>query len=200
MNALARCLALGALVLVAAPLGAQAPMRPMPAGPAEGGAMAGASFLLARVGELQLTDAQVVRLAAVARREAAQRRAMMANMDSLRRTAMATRRDSAIPRRREVPPQLESRLNEAREQRQANLRDAIAVLTPDQQAQAWQMIGRGGMRGGMRERMMGDRVPQGRGMAPARPNGLRREGARRPTDGPGVDARGMRAPRPARPE
>lgn len=179
MNALARRLALGALVLAAAPIGAQAPMRPMPAGPAEGGALAGASFLLARVGELQLTDAQVVRLAAVARREAAQRRAMMASMDSVRRAAMAARRDTANPRRRDVPPQLETRVNQAREQRQANLRDAIAVLTPDQQAQAWQMIGRGGMRDGM----MRDRTPQGRGMTPARPNGLRREGVRPPVSG-----------------
>lgn len=179
MNALVRRLALGAFVLVAAPVGAQAPMRPAGGGPGAAGPAAGASFLLSRVGELQLTDAQVVRLAAVARREAAQRRAVMAGMDSVRRTAMAVRRDTSNPRRRAVPPQLETRVKQAREQRQANLRDAIAVLTPDQQAQAWQMIGRGGMR----ERMIRDRAPQGRGMVPARPNGLRREGVRRPTDG-----------------
>ena len=188
MQQLARRLALCASILVAVPMSAQRPMPPMPArGPGDGGPMAGASFLLARTGELQLTDEQVTRLAAIARREGAQRRAMMALADSMRRAQGATaRRDSAGPRRREIPPQLMARLTQAQEQRKANLRDAIAVLTPDQQAEAWRMVaGRGGMqRGRMARARMGGARARGQGGPP--PEGMG------PQDGRG-GARGGRA-------
>jgi Spy/CpxP family protein refolding chaperone len=116
--------------------------------------MAGASFLLSHTGDLQLTDQQVVRLAAIARREGTRRQAMRASLDSVRRTMVLQRRDSAERGRRAAfSPQLVASMTKAREQMRNDLRDAITVLTPDQQAQAWQMIAsraRGmGRRGGM---------------------------------------------------
>ena len=52
MKAFARILALGALVLAAAPLAAQSPMRPMPGGPGEGGVAAAGGPELVGPGEL----------------------------------------------------------------------------------------------------------------------------------------------------
>ena len=46
-----------------------------------------AQFLLAHTGELELTDAQVTRLAAIARRSAERRRALRVQMDSMRPSA-----------------------------------------------------------------------------------------------------------------
>ena len=212
MQQLARRLALCASFLVAAPMAAQRHMPPMPpGGPGDGGPMAGASFLLAHTGELQLTDQQVTRLAVIARREGAQRRGMMTMADSMRRAHVATaRRDSAGRRRREIPPQLMARLTQAQEQRKTNLRDAIAVLTPDQQAEAWQMVaGRGRMpRGGMGRARMGGARARGQGGPPPEgvgPQGGRDGGARggRPGVAPGRGgmggAIGGQRGRPARP-
>src|SRR3954470_17516653 len=74
----------------------------MARGPAGGGANPVAStadFLLGRTGELALTDAQVVRLAAISRRTDTRRKAMMTRMDSLR-AAQPAPGDSAGPRGR----------------------------------------------------------------------------------------------------
>src|SRR5437764_13957062 len=71
----------------AAALSAQNPGGPPPGPigpPPDGGASAGAQFMLGHTGELDLTDAQVVRLAAIARRSEARRRSMRAEMDSAR--------------------------------------------------------------------------------------------------------------------
>jgi Spy/CpxP family protein refolding chaperone len=163
---------------------AQQPM-PGPGGPPPGAPMGGpelgASFLLSHTGDLQLTDQQVVKLAAIARREAARRRTLIASADSMRRTGAQMRRDSAGPNRQDQA--MITRMNQNREQSRTDLRDAIAVLTPDQQAQAWTMISR---RGEPRERFT-----RGQGR-PGRGEGMRmREprGGRRPADGPGVRGR-----------
>ena len=84
---------------------AQQPRRPL--GPPPGGSPAGAmiarpglgpggpgggiaSMLLAHTGEFKLTDAQVTRLAGIARRTSDRHRAMRASMDSLRTSTNAT--------------------------------------------------------------------------------------------------------------
>jgi hypothetical protein len=156
-------LALAALALAAAPLAAQDPppmggpgSGPLPGGPPPGPPMAppppAADFLLGHTGELRLTDAQVVRLAAIARRAAERREAG--------RPAAGQQPDAARMRQQH---------EQMRDQDRADLRDALAVLTPDQQARAWEMMsmhhGPGGPGGG---RMMrgGPGAP-----APPRPRG-----------------------------
>lgn len=171
---------------------AQAPAAP----PAELGAMAmgmdPAGMLLARTGDLQLTDAQVVRLAAIARRSADRRRAMRASFDSIRPPMNAGRPDSAARAAfRARADAMRARFEQARDAAHADLRDAIAVLTADQQARAWEMMAarrrgpmgprRGEFGGAMMRRFDG---PQG----PGAPGGamLRRA--------PGEPPRGDRAP------
>lgn len=152
-----------------------------------------AQLLLAHTGELALTDQQVVRLAAIARRAEARRRAMRASMDSARARFAP---DRAVPgdsiARRQWRERMRADFGRAQEQAQAEQRDAIAVLTPDQQARAWDIaasrgrdrgMGRGmrGMRGrgmrepGMRERSLrrgpGERGFPRRGATPRPPNG-----------------------------
>jgi len=145
-------------------LGSQQPGRPMGPGPMPGpggmGAPRGgavddpAQFLLAQTGELNLTDAQVTRLAAIARRSAERRRTLRVQMDSLRtpRGPGATRPDSAErARMRQRFEQMRPAMDRLRDQAQADRRDAIAVLTPDQQARAWERVAASGQmpRGGM---------------------------------------------------
>ena len=146
-----------------------------------------ASMLLSRTGELKLTDAQVGRLAAVARRSADRRTAMRASGDSLR-TALRARATDSTRRAglREPNPAIRSMMEKAQQGAHADLRDALAVLTPDQQATAFEMIARGKNRsgGGMRE---------GRGM---RRGGGMRERGRPGMDGPQRGGRGMNGMRP----
>src|SRR5512143_2978514 len=82
-------------------LGAQTPGPRMgPAGPGRGALDNPAEFLLAQTGDLKLTDAQVTRLAAIARRSAERRRALRAQMDSMRpERPFAQRPDSAARER-----------------------------------------------------------------------------------------------------
>ena len=97
------------------------------------------SFLLAHTADLKLSDQQVTRLAAIARRSADRRQAAMRSMDSL-----ATRRfrnDSAGRGPGGPPPAMRAEADRFRQLRHADLREALAVLTPDQQASAWE-IGR----------------------------------------------------------
>ncbi len=87
-------------------------------------------------GELRLTDAQVVRLAALARRGEERRQAT--------RAAMAQRRAEAAPRAGQpagAGPGAQA-MEQAREQARAELRDAIAGLTSEQQATAWETVAR----------------------------------------------------------
>jgi hypothetical protein len=108
----------------------------------------GAEFFLARTGELRLTDAQVVRLAGIARRSADRRRAMRASMDSIapRRGARMDSTNRAA-RVRELES-MRARFEREREQARSDTRDALAVLTAEQQAMAWEMVSRGGAPGG----------------------------------------------------
>ena len=156
----------GALVAVAgASAVAQAPAAPM-----EGRGAPGAAMLLARTGELGLTDAQVTRLAGIARRSVARRQAMRASFDSIRtRFSPGTRPDSA--QRSQLANRVRADMQRAREQERADRRDAIAVLTADQQARAWEMVASRGGRGGMRA---GTRGMRGRpGMGARRGEGMR---------------------------
>jgi len=138
-------------------------------------------MLLAHTGPLDLTDAQVVRLAAIARRTEARRRTMRAAMDSARARFMpGTPGDSAA--RRQFRDRMRADMERAREQGRADQRDAIAVLTPDQQARAWDIVARRGMGGGMRRGMRG---PGQRGMRRDMRRNMR-DMPRRPSD------RGMR--------
>ncbi len=122
-----RRLLCAAALVAALPLGAQMP------GP-------GVEFLLARTGTLQLTDQQVVKLAAIARRAADRHKAMRASFDSLR---TQFRRSDSGARRREGPPsQLHAAMEREHDAMHADLRDAIAVLTPEQQAHAWELVSR----------------------------------------------------------
>ena len=100
-----------------------------------------AEMLLSHTGELKLTDQQVVRLAAIARRAADRRTAERARFDSLRATFRA---DTAARRRAfgaqpGQPGPLAADMQRMRDQARVDLRDALVVLTPDQQAQAWEM-------------------------------------------------------------
>jgi hypothetical protein len=109
--------------LVTAPtLSAQGPGR----GPA-------VEFLLARTGTLQLSDQQVVKLAAIARRAADRHKTMHASFDSLR-TQFRRGHDSS------GRMQFMGAFQKEREAEHTDLRDAIAVLTPDQQARAWELV------------------------------------------------------------
>ena len=163
----ARSIALIATLAAAAPLAAQQPFGGPPGPEMAGqGPMAGA-FLLAHTGDLQLTDQQVTRLAAIARREGARRRALRSTLDSLRSTA-PERRDSAA--RARIAPQFGNTFTQMRDQSRADLRDAITVLTPAQQAQAWQMISARGGRGGARMAPPGMRPRMDRGGRGGRPS------------------------------
>jgi hypothetical protein len=112
-------------------------------------------MLLAHTGELELTDAQVVRLAAIARRAEGRRRSLRASMDSVRaRFGDRAPADSAA--RRQMRDRFRTDIDRLREQQRADQRDAIAVLTPDQQARAWDFAasrGRGRMGARSMQRM-----------------------------------------------
>ena len=170
-----------ALAATAAVVGAQGPRRgfapgPMPGqrgmGPGAGPRGAGptenpAEFLLRHTGEFKLTDAQVTRLAGIARRSADRRRAMRTQLDSMRSSfARGGQRPDSAARAgmRQRMEQMRPQMDRMREQSLADRRDAISVLTPDQQAQAWDRIasmGRSGMRGGgMRRGIAGARGPR----------------------------------------
>jgi hypothetical protein len=99
------------------------------------------SFLLSHTAELKLSDQQVTRLAAIARRAGDRRDAMMRSMDSL--TTSRPRGDSAGrgPGRAAPSSVMRAEGERLRQQRHTDLREALGVLTPDQQALAWE-IGR----------------------------------------------------------
>ncbi len=190
-----RRFALAALLgLAMAATGAAAQQRsgpgPGPGGPPMGPLANPAGFILGHTGELRLTDAQVVRLAGLARRAEERRQAM--------RTTVMERRREAAPAQGARPADArpgEQAMRQAREQARAELRDAIAVLTPEQQATAWEMVARPRGPGGM-----------GRGGGPGGPPrggaGMRRGpgGAPMGPGGPPMGPDGADAPRPPRPE
>ncbi len=123
--------ALAAALPLAAPIaGAQMP------GHGHGPAV---TFLLSNTGQLQLTDQEVVKLAAIARRAADRHKAMRASLDSLR-MQLRGQSDSGMRRHEGPPTQLRAAMEKEREANHTDLRDALAVLTPDQQATAWELV------------------------------------------------------------
>jgi hypothetical protein len=149
--------------------------RPM--GPPGGGMMMMApqldvaSMLLSHTGEFKLTDQQVTRLAAIARRSADRRQAMRASMDSMRTSRRASPGANAT---QGPPPAARAFAERMREQTHNDLRDAIAVLTVDQQAMGWEMMARRGaggrmpgFRGGPRGGMNGAMMRRDTGMRPS---------------------------------
>lgn len=115
-------------------------------GPVPGGI---ASMLLAHTAELKLTDQQLSKLAAIARRTDERHKAMRASMDSLMR-ANRPQGDGTAPAnpRPLSPDQGRAMMARVRDQERADLRDALGVLTIDQQTDAWMMRGAGPMGAG----------------------------------------------------
>ncbi|MBX6330598.1 MAG: Spy/CpxP family protein refolding chaperone [Gemmatimonadaceae bacterium] len=134
-----------------------------------------AGFLLSHTAELQLTDQQVVRLAAVARRAGAERQALRARLDSLGPMTMRHRPQPGDTTRRlernGPPPALIEAMKAARDRHHADVRDALSVLTPDQLATAWMMATSNAMHRGARP---------GWGAAHGRGVGVQRMRTRRP--------------------
>ena len=125
-------------------------MAPQPAGPdggqmGPGGMMGGpmgpgggiASMFLAHSAELKLTDQQLSRLAAIARRTEARHEAMRTSMDSLMRANRPQPGTTPPDARPMMSDQGRAMAERMRDQERADLRDALAVLTVDQQADAW---------------------------------------------------------------
>ena len=107
--------------------------------------MDAASMFLAHTGELQLTDAQVTKLAAIARRSEARQRAMRARMDSAMTMRHTEHADGApdgqagamkmvMMMRMPMPTDAE------RKAQHDDDREAFSVLTPDQLATAWETM------------------------------------------------------------
>jgi hypothetical protein len=135
-----------------------------------------ARFMLAHTGELNLTDAQVVKLAAIERRAEARRIATRTAMDSMRTRMMAqgVPADSAAraSRHNAMMSTMQATRTRMQEQQQADLKESLAVLTNDQQAKAWQIVAQA--RGAQRP------ARPGRGARPGRAGGMNRPGAMRP--------------------
>lgn len=158
MSRLAATLAIAGMFAIATVAHAQQPDRgaggPPRGAPPMGGRISApsmdvASRFLAQTGELKLTDQQVTRLAAIARRSAEHRQAIRGSLDSLRPARFGppgAPRDSI--RRQGPPAAARAVATRIREQAHADLRDALAVLTPDQLATAWGMMARRGGAGG----------------------------------------------------
>ena len=170
---------------------AQGPPGPPPGpggmGPGQG-RPALAAVLLAHTGELKLNDQQVTRLAAIARRSSDRRAAMRGMMDSLQDQARG-RANAPGEAQGAPPPALRAQMEKIREQEHAELRDALAILTADQQATAFEMAAR---------REPGPGSPAGRGGPPNQ----RRDGARPGASGDGPPNRRNGPPNrepPARP-
>ena len=109
-------------------------------GPPMGGL---ASMLLAHTAELKLTDQQLPRLAAIARRSEDRHRAMRTTMDSM---ARANRPQGDRPLQmdgRAMPDAMRGMMERAHDQERSDVRDALAVLSPDQVVDAWIMRGPG---------------------------------------------------------
>ena len=145
-----------------------------------------AQHFLAHTAQLQLNDQQVTRLAAIARRAESRDQARRVAFDSLRARSMTSAADSATraARRMELANSMRTAMERARDERHADLRDALAVLNADQQARAWELrtAGRGAGERGVRPGGMG--------------RGMRRGEMRRGEMRPGVRPGGRPGGRP----
>jgi hypothetical protein len=102
-----------------------------------------ASMLLAHSAELKLTDPQLSRLAAIARRTDDRHKAMRASMDSVMRANRPVDGTTPASARPLTGDQGRAMMTRVRDQERTDLRDALAVLTIDQQTDAWMMRGAG---------------------------------------------------------
>ena len=170
------------------------PMPPMGGRGGNQGATAGAAIgersaqmLMARSAQLELTDAQVVKLAGIARRAEARHKTMRTAMDSAR--AKFTQPGDSLARR-QFGQKMQADMTKERDLARIDLRDAIATLTPDQQATAWEMNAARGSRGAGRGASGGRRGPGGQmgpggGMPGAQGGARPRRPARPPEEVPG---------------
>ncbi len=105
-------------------------------------------MLLAHAAELKLTDSQLSRLAAIARRTDDRHKVMRLSMDSVMRANRPQAGTAPAQPRPRMRDQNRAMMDRMREQERTDLRDALAVLTVDQQADAWMMRGAGPMNAG----------------------------------------------------
>lgn len=107
--------------------------------------MDAASMFLGCTGELQLTDSQVTRLAAIARRAETRQTALRARMDSAM-VAMRSTDGSSMPRDGAMGEMMMTMMrmpmptDAERKAQHEDDRDAFSVLTPDQLATAWEKM------------------------------------------------------------
>lgn len=97
-----------------------------------------ASMLLAHTAELKLSDQQVTRLAAIARRAEERRQAERRTMDSL--SSRGPRPDSLRGGLIGPSPAMRAQLERLRAEHHADVRETLGVLTLDQQASAWERM------------------------------------------------------------
>lgn len=123
--------------------GRDAMPRMMMGGRMGGMGMSVSEMFLAHTGDLQLTDAQVTKLAAIARRVDARQKAMRARMDSSMR-AMHERvevsRDGGPPMAGAMMMRMAMPSDADRKAQHEDDREAFSVVTPDQMATAWEMM------------------------------------------------------------
>lgn len=113
----------------------------MRAGMPGGRTMDAASMLLAHTGELQLTDAQVTKLAAIARRSEAREKAMHTRMDSVKlREHAEVMADGRGGDMRVVRMRVVEMSDADRKAQHEDNREAFAIPTPDQLATAWELM------------------------------------------------------------
>lgn len=178
------------LMAIATPLAAQGmggQMGMAQRGPAPAPA---ARFMLAHTGELNLSDAQVVKLAAIERRAEARRVATRTAMDSMRSRMMAqgmpTDSAARAARHNAMMSTMQATRTRMQEQQQADLKESLAVLTTDQQAKAWQIVAQA--RGPQRQ------ARPGQGARPGRAGGMNRPGRAGGMNRPGAGMPGMNHP------
>ena len=175
-----RMISLGRAIPMLCVAGTLAAQAPAPGGAAVAPVARGGSaaqLFLAHTAQLQLNDQQVTRLAAIARRAESREQARRSAMDSLRRRWSTSATDSATraTRRLELANTMRTAMERARSERHADLRDALAVLTPDQQARAWELRGAGR---GVRARSVGRRAIRDGQAGPGERRGQLRRGMR----------------------
>src|SRR5215510_11453729 len=126
-------------VMARGPMGAMVPV--MMRARQMGGMMDAASMFLAHTGELQLTDAQVTKLAAIARRAESREKAMRARMDSAMSHGKA---EAAHDGMGEGMMMMRMRMfmptEGERKAQHEDDREAFSIPTPDQLATAWELM------------------------------------------------------------
>jgi hypothetical protein len=127
-------------------MGGRSAARPMLMhGGMRGMSMDVASMFLAHTGDLQLSDAQVTKLAAIARRSESRRKAMHERMDSTMKSMHAemSRDGNGAPAAPRAMMMMHMPMpSEAdRKAQHEDDREAFSVPTPDQLATAWEMMG-----------------------------------------------------------